>query len=94
MTDDQVEKIKNLFADRYQNKLGIGYQAWLENGPQTEEEAFARLQEIDDELKGNYEEWQTLPAGQDKDELETYRDKLKAEYDLIEEAFGLELHDQ
>ena len=87
------EDIQELFVDKYQGLLGLTYNEWLERGPQTEDQAYARLQEIDQILKDTYEQWQE-GSGAEKDELEDYRDKLKAEYDFIEEIFGLELDDR
>ena len=86
------DDIQELFADKYEGLLGFTYEAWLERGPQTENQAYARLQEIDSELKRTYDTWFNA-AGDTKDELEDKRDKLKAEYDLLEEIFGLELDD-
>jgi len=45
------EDIKTLYEDKYQKILGLSYDDWYEQGPQSEAEAYARLQEIDDELK-------------------------------------------
>ena len=87
------EDIQNLFENKYKDRLGLSYQQWLEEGPQTEDQAYTRLQEIDDELKDTYQTWQES-NGVEKDELEEWRDRLKAEYDLIEEVFGLELNDR
>ena len=87
------EDIQELFADKYELLLGIGYDEWLENGPQTEDDAYTRLQEIDNELKRTDEAWFNA-EGEAKELLETPREKLKAEYDLIEEIFGLELSDR
>jgi len=86
------EDIQELFEDKYQGLLGMSYEEWLEAGPQTEDQAYARLQEINTILKDGYEEWFEAQEPH-KSELEDYRDKLKAEYDLLEEIFGLELRD-
>lgn len=86
------EEIRDLFEDKYEAKLGIDYGSWLDIAPETEVEAYARLQQIDDELKASYEEWFEA-VGEAKDELEEAREKLKAEYEFIEEIFGLELKD-
>ena len=87
------EDIKSLFDDKYHKLLGMSYEEWSEQGPQNETEAYARMQEIDDELKAGYDEWFEA-EGDAKDELEEYRDKLKAEYDFIVTAFGLEAPDK
>ena len=87
------DEIKSLFEHKYEKALGQTYEEWLENGPQTEDEAYARLQEIDDELQATYDDWYEA-MGDEKDRWEEYRDKLKAEYDLIEEVFGLEAADK
>ena len=87
------EDIESLFDEKYKKILGQSYREWSEQGPQNETEAYARLQEIDDELKGSYDEWFEA-EGEHKDELEEQRDKLKAEYDFIEAAYGLEAPDK
>ena len=87
------EDIQSLYDDKYKKTLGMSYEEWAEQGPQSEAEAYARLQEIDDELKTGYDEWYEA-EGDVKTELEDYRDKLKAEYDFIEAAFGLEAPDK
>ena len=61
--------------------------------PTTETEAYARCQQIDDELKATYEQWFNAESPE-RDELEEYRDGLKTEYDIIEEFFNLELLDR
>jgi hypothetical protein len=87
------DDIKTLYDDKYKKTLGLTYEEWSEQGPQGEAEAYARLQEIDDELKNGYDEWYEA-EGDVKNELEDYRDKLKAEYDFIEAAYGLEAPDK
>lgn len=87
------DDIKDLYEEKYKKTIGIPYKEWLEVGPQNEEEAYARLQEIDDELKDTEDEWREA-EGDLKEELQDQRDKLKAEYDFIEEAFGLEAPDK
>ena len=87
------DDIKELYKEKYQKTIGMPYEEWLDSGPQNEGEAYARLQEIDDELKGGYDEWYEA-EGDAKEELEEHRDKLKAEYDFLEEAFGLEAPDK
>lgn len=87
------EDIQSLFDDKYQKILGMKYDEWAEQGPQSEAQGYARLQEIDDELKRGYDEWFEA-EGDAKAEMEDYRDKLKAEYDFIEAAYGLEAPDK
>lgn len=87
------EDIKDLFEDKYKRALDMSYEQWLEKGPQTEEQAYARCMEIDRELNRTYDEWFEA-TGDRKDELGDYREKLKAEYDLIEEIFHLEANDR
>ncbi|HAG27738.1 TPA: hypothetical protein DCG61_03080 [Patescibacteria group bacterium] len=86
------EKQQEIFEDRYASKLGLSYSEWLETAPETEDQAYDKLKEIDEELKQIME---ALSAGSANSEtLEDERDRLKLEYDLIEEMFGLELHDR
>ena len=86
------DDIKSLFEDKYEHALGMSYQQWLERGPQTEDQAYHRLNEVDAELNRTYDEWFEA-TGERKDELEEYRDRLKTEYTLIEEIFHLENQD-
>lgn len=89
----EPEDIKSLFDDKYTKLLGLSYDQWLETGPQTEEQAYARCIEIDRELNRTYDEW-FESTGQKKEQLQDYRDKLKAEYDLIEDIYKLEANDR
>jgi len=88
-----TEAIQSLFDDKYEAMLNMSYEEWLEKGPQTEEEAYARCNVIDRELEATYEEW-FEGTGDAKEQLGEYRDKLKAEYDLLEDVFGLEAVDK
>ncbi len=87
------EDIKELFEEKYQKALGMNYQDWLEKGPQTEEAAYARCMEIDRELNASYDEW-FESEGDKREELGDSREKLKTEYDLIEEIYHLEANDR
>lgn len=89
----EPEDIKDLFEDKYQKALGMTYEQWLEKGPQDESQAFARCMEIDRQLNATYDDWFNA-TGDKKDELEEMREKLKLEYDLIEEIFHLEANDR
>ncbi len=88
-----AEKQQEIFDDKYQSKLGLSYQDWIATAPNTESEAYELCAQIDNELKNTYEEWFEA-TGDKREELENYRDRLKLEYDIIEELFGLELHDR
>lgn len=81
--------IKNLFEEKYRKLLDQNFEEWWGHAPQTEAEAYTRLQEIDDEIKGTEAEWREA-NGEEKDFLQDYREKLRGEYQLLEEAFGLE----
>ena len=88
-----TEKRKELFEDKYERKLGISYQEWIETAPNTETEAYTYCKELDDELKNTYDAW-FHSVGDERTKLEDYRDRLKLEYDIVEELFGLELTDR
>ena len=88
-----TEAIQSLFDDKYEAMLNMSYEEWLEKGPQTEEEAYARCNVIDRELEATYEEW-FEGTGDAKEQLGEYRGRLKAEYDLLEDVFGLEAVDK
>ena len=87
------EDIQSLFDDKHEKLLGLSYEQWLERGPQNENAAYARCMEIDRELNRTYDEWFEA-TGDKKDQLEDYREKLKAEYDLIEDIYHLEANDR
>ena len=89
----EAEEIQSLFDDKYKKLLGMSYEEWLERGPQTEEQAYARCIEIDRQLNQSYDEWFEA-KGEKKDQLEEQRDKLKAEYDLIEDIYHQEANDR
>lgn len=93
LDEEEKEKIKDLFDDKYEKILGMNFGDWIEKGPQTEEQAFARCMEIDRELNATYDDWFNA-KGDKKDELGNYREKLKSEYDLIEDMFHLEANDR
>lgn len=88
-----AQKQQELFEDKYQRKLGVSYEDWIETAPQNEQEAYAYCQQLDDELKVTYEQWFNA-AGNERADLEDYRNRLKLEYDIVEEIFGLELKDK
>lgn len=87
-----ADKQQEVYEDKFEHKLGISYADWIEGAPNNEDEAYARCQQIDDELKDTYQVWFDA-QGEQREELEAYRDRLKLEYDIIEELFGLELED-
>ena len=87
------EDIQTIFENKYAKLLDLTYEEWLEQGPQTEDQAYKRLQEINEELEQSYDEWRDA-EGREREALQDYRDKLKSEYDLLEEVFGLELNDK
>lgn len=86
------EKQQEIFEDKYASKLGMSYAQWLETAPDTEDQAYEKLAEIDAELKELMDAITNAPTNS-KEEMEEERDRLKLEYDLIEEMFGLELDD-
>ena len=86
------ERQQEIFEEKYEHKFGMPYQDWLENAPETEDQAYEKLAEIDQELK-QIKEALAIPTPESKEELEDERDKLTLEYELIEEMFGLELDD-
>lgn len=87
------DDIKDLYQDKYEKVLNMPYEEWLTKGPQSEEQAYARCIAIDRELNATYDEW-FAAEGEKREELQDMRDKLKAEYDLLEEIFHLEPNDR
>lgn len=88
-----ASKQQELFDDKFALKLGLSYVDWMETAPATEEEAYAFCQQLNDELTDTYEQWFGA-TGDEREELTDYRGKLKLEYDIVEELFGLELIDR
>lgn len=88
-----LEDAQNLFEEKYQKIFGVTFQQWRTTAPQTEDEAYARLNEIDKELHRTYDLW-FQATGVERDQWEDYRDKLKAEYDFLEALFNLEAPDK
>lgn len=86
------ERQQEVFEEKYESKLGMSYQDWLDSAPETEDQAYEKLQEIDIEIKQINDVIANTPSDA-REELEEERDALKLEYDLIEEMFGLELDD-
>ena len=87
------QKLKELYEEKYQEKLGMDFGQWIVSAPNNEQEAYDRLEQIDLELKATEEIYQEL-QGDGKWELGETREKLRNEYQLIEELFGLESHDE
>lgn len=88
------EDLQNLYNEKYEKIFGVDFTDWMENkAPKNESQAFARCMEIDHELNGTYDEWFNA-EGDRREELQDYREKLKAEYDLVEEMFHLEANDR
>lgn len=88
-----AQKQQELFEDKYERKLGVSYSDWMETAPQNEQEAYSYCKQLDDELKSTYDQWFNA-SGNERSDLEDYRDRLKLEYDIVEEIFGLELKDK
>ncbi|HEX3095966.1 MAG TPA: hypothetical protein VHQ20_02495 [Patescibacteria group bacterium] len=88
-----AQKQQEIFEEKYERKLGVSYEHWLEGAPETENQAYDYCAELDAELKNTYEDWFNA-QGEQRDKLENYRDRLKLEYDIVEELFGLELKDR
>ncbi len=86
------DKQQEIYEEKYERKLGMSYHDWLETAPETEDQAYEKLAEIDTELK-NIADILPETSGEERAEMEDERDQLKLEYDLIEEMFGLELDD-
>lgn len=84
-----AEELQSLFEERYAKRMGASFADWIAEAPTTEDDAYDRLHWIDGELKATYEPWFEA-KGPEKDALEDYREQLKAEYDLLEQVFGLE----
>jgi hypothetical protein len=87
------DDLKDIFEENYKDKLDMSFDEWMQQAPETEEEAYARLDAINEQLKETHDEWFEA-TGDQKDELEEERDRLKVEYDLIEEMFHLEIEDK
>lgn len=93
MDQEELEDLKNTFDDNYADTLEMGFEEWMDKAPTTEEKAYSRCMEIDRELNKTYDEW-FESRGEKREELQNHREKLKAEYDLIEEMFHLEANDR
>ena len=78
---------------KYQKLLGMSWDEWQGQAPENDTEAYAALQEIDDELKRTEGEYQEA-TGDAKWELGDYRELLINKYALIEDMFGLESQDE
>jgi hypothetical protein len=87
------EELQGVFEDKYEKLLGETFAQWLARAPQSEEAAYARCMEIDRELNKTYDSWFEA-KDEEKERLGDYRQKLKTEYDLIEEMFHLEANDR
>jgi uncharacterized protein YukE len=89
----ELEKIKEIYEEKYQKLLLMDFDEWMDQAPQTEDQAYEILEDIDKELKDTEEEYEQA-SGDAKWELGEYREMLHNKYQLIEEMFGLEPQDE
>jgi len=87
------EKLRERFEDKYERLLGISYQQWLETAPDTEDEAYQRLDQINAEIEVLLDA-KDAAVGDARSDIEDRLEYLRTEYAIIEEMFGLELHDR
>ncbi len=88
-----AEKLQALYQDKYEQRLGKSFDQWLKEAPKSEDEAYDRLNAIDVELKNTEEKYHEALSNE-KWELGEYRERLRNEYQLLEELFGLENLDE
>ena len=89
----ELEKIKEIYEEKYQKLLLMDFDEWMDQAPQTEDQAYEIMEDIDKELKDTQEEYEKA-GGDAKWELGEYREMLHNKYALIEEMFNLESHDE
>ncbi len=87
------EELKIWYEEKYHKLLGITFEEWLESSPKSEDQAYARMEDIDRELKATEDEYHDS-TGDEKWQLEEYREKMRNEYQMLEEMFGLQSHDE
>ncbi len=87
------DKLRDIYQEKYEKLLSLTFEEWLDQAPQTEDQAYQILEEIDEELKSTQDEYEQA-EGDAKWELGDYREMLHNKYQLIEEMFGLEPTDE
>lgn len=87
------DKLRDIYQEKYEKLLSLTFEEWLDQAPQTEDQAYQILEEIDEELKSTRDEYEQA-EGDAKWELGDYREMLHNKYQLIEEMFGLEPTDE
>ena len=92
MNEDQLQKLQDLFEDKYGRLLDMSYQDWLATAPQNEAEAYAKLDELNDEIE-RISDAKEEAVDESRDSTADKLDALRTEYALIEELFGLESKD-
>lgn len=88
-----LEKLKEIYEEKYKKLLLMNFEEWMDQAPQTEDQAYEILEEIDKELKDTLDEYEQA-QGDAKWELGEYREMLHNKYQLIEEMFALESTDE
>lgn len=87
------EKLKDLFEEKYQDRLNMSFDEWMALAPQNETEAYAALEEINQEIVEAQDKYDDAD-GDEKWEIGEYKEMLQNKYQLIEEMFGLESQDE
>lgn len=87
------EQLKNLFEEKYSTRLGKSFEEWIVTAPNSEQQAYDKLEQLNNELSKTEEAYQEA-TGDQKWELGEYREKIRNEYQFIEELFGLESEDE
>ncbi|MBL8029676.1 MAG: hypothetical protein JNN11_00260 [Candidatus Doudnabacteria bacterium] len=87
------DKLRNIYQEKYEKLLNLTFEEWMDQAPQTEDQAYEILEEINEELKKTQDDYDQA-EGDSKWELGDYREMLHNKYQLIEEMFGLEPTDE
>jgi hypothetical protein len=87
------DKLRQIYDEKYQKLLLMDFNEWMDQAPQTQDQAYEILEEIDQELKATQDEYDQA-QGDAKWEIGEYREMLHNKYQLIEEMFSLESQDE
>jgi uncharacterized protein YukE len=53
-----LAKLKEIYEEKYQKLLTMDFDEWMDQAPQTEDQAYEILEDIDKELKDTQEEYE------------------------------------
>jgi len=83
------QKLQELFEEKYEKQLGMTYQVWLAQAPQTEDAAYQELERLNQKIEQSIDQRSNNNPPDFEDKINEQLERLRLLYSLIEEQFGL-----